>query len=145
MKQPPFRETAVKAVFDGYPAKLHKPLLELRRLIFETAAETDAVGELVETLKWGQPAYLTARPKTGSTIRLGTLKGDALKGKDAGYALFFHCQTTLVPTFQELYPDSFAFQGKRALIFAPGDELPREELKHCIALALTYHARPRLL
>jgi hypothetical protein len=56
--------------------------------------------------------------------------------------MFFHCQTSLVATFRELYPDSFAFQGNRALVFALADEVPEDALKHCIALALTYHTRP---
>lgn len=140
MKAPPFKDPDVKAVFDAYPAKLRRPLLRLRRLLFATAAETDGVGTLVETLKWGQPAYLTAKPKTGSTIRI-----DAVRGSETDYAMYFHCQSALVPTFRELYPDSFVFQGKRALLFSVGDEVPLEKLQHCVALALTYHARPRTL
>ncbi|MGF1611065.1 MAG: DUF1801 domain-containing protein [Kiloniellales bacterium] len=136
----PFRDPGVKAVFDAYPAKLRPRLLRLRRLILDTAAETDGVGDLVETLKWSQPAYLTERPRSGSTIRI-----DALKGRDDGYAMFFHCQTRLVPTFRELYPDRFVFQGNRALVFSLAGEPPEDALKHCIALALTYHIRPRVL
>ena len=45
-------------------------LMTLRALIFDVAAKTDGVGALDETLKWGEPAYLT-RSKSGSTIRLG--------------------------------------------------------------------------
>ena len=35
----------------------------LRQLIFETAAATEVVGELEETLKWGEPSYLTPKTK----------------------------------------------------------------------------------
>ncbi len=140
MKTQPFGEPNVKAVFDAYPAGLRAQLLKLRQLIFVTAAETDDVGELVETLKWGQPAYLTERPRTGSTIRI-----DAVKGQAKSYAMYFHCQTTLVSTFRELYSDNFVFQGKRALLFSLDDKIPQDALKHCIALALTYHSRPRPL
>jgi hypothetical protein len=49
-------------------------------------------------LKWGQPAYLTGKPKTGSTIRI-----DAFGGRDERYAMFFHCQSRLAESFRVLY------------------------------------------
>lgn len=140
MKAPPFGDPAVEAVFAAYPKALRGPLLDLRRLIFAVAARTEGVGALVETLKWRQPAYLTEKPKSGSTIRI-----DAVRGRDDRYAMYFHCQTALIPTFRELYPDAFAFEGKRALIFSTGESVPQDALDHCIALALTYHARVRAL
>lgn len=140
MKGPPFSGPDVEAVFAAYPKALRAPLLELRHLIFAVAEETDGVGALVETLKWRQPSYLTEKPKSGSTIRI-----DAVRGRDDRYAMYFHCQTTLLPTFRELYPDSFTFEGKRALVFSTEDKVPQDALEHCIALALTYHARARAL
>jgi hypothetical protein len=110
--------------------------MRLRELVFETAAEI-GIGDLVETLKWNQPAYLTGEPRTGSTIRI-----DALKNRPGACAMFFHCQTTLVSTFRDMYRDTFAFEGNRAIIFAAEDEISEEALKHCISLALTYHAKP---
>jgi Domain of unknown function (DU1801) len=138
MKSPPFRDPDVKAVFDSYPKRLRTPLLRLRRLIFACASRYDGVGEVVETLKWGQAAYLTEKPKSGSTIRLGTLKG-----QENGYAMFFHCQTTLVSTFREIYPETLSFQGKRAILFSLDDEIPQDAVAHCIGLALTYHSGQR--
>ena len=55
--------------------------------------------------------------------------------------MFVHCQTTLVSTYREIYPDTFRFDGNRALLFSADLALPEEPLKHCIALALTYHRR----
>lgn len=136
MPQHPFSDGQVDAVFAGYAEPVRARLLALRELIFDTAAETDGVGQLVETLKWGQPAYLTERPRTGSTLRI-----DALKGTDTGYAMFVHCQTTLVSTYREIYPDTFRFDGNRALLFSADTPVPEDPLKHCIALALTYHRR----
>ena len=135
-RHPRFRDPDVEAVFDAYPVALREALLELRRLIFETAAESARVGALVETLKWRQPAYLTERPRTGSTIRI-----DALRDRDDGYALFFHCRSRLLPTIRQLYPDDFDFDGNRALRFALGEPLPEPAVRHCIALALTYRLR----
>lgn len=131
-----FKDPAVKALFDAYPAAVRRPLLGLRSNIFAVAAETEGVGELVEALKWRQPSYLPAQPKIGSTIRI-----DALKGERAGYAMFFHCQTTLVANFRQIYPDTFAFDGNRAICFAIGRPVDGRALRHCIALALTYHVR----
>jgi hypothetical protein len=94
------------------------------------------VGELSECLKWRQPAYLTAQSKSGSTIRI-----DAVRGQGNAYAIFFHCQTGLVAQFREVYPRTFSFEGNRALHFELGEVVPEPELRHCIALALTYHLR----
>jgi hypothetical protein len=143
MADEPFSDPAVEAVFQAYPDALRRPLLRLRALIFEAARENACVGDLIETLKWGQPAYLPARPRIGTTIRLG-----ALKDRPDAYALFVHCQTSLADTFRGLYGETLSVEGDRAIVFSARTEPPRDALKHCIALALTYHAvagarRPR--
>ncbi|MCR9135261.1 MAG: DUF1801 domain-containing protein [Alphaproteobacteria bacterium] len=136
MTQPVSMTDDVKAVFDAMSEDVRPVLLEMRDLVFDTAMKTDETGELVETLKWGQPSYLTVRPKSGSTIRLGI-------SKSGRPALFCHCQTSLVSQFQELYPQLFDFEGNRAMVIRDDIGLPRDELSHCIALALTYHKRKR--
>jgi hypothetical protein len=128
----------VEAVFAAFPRALRADLLKLRNLILDTASRTDGVGGLTETLKWGQPAYLPRKPRTGSTIRLATLPG-----QDSRYAMFVHCQTTLVSDFRQLYEGELSFEGNRAIALVHGEPLPRAALQHCITLALTYHARPR--
>ena len=130
-----FADPAVAAAFEAYPKPLKAKLLALRRLILDTAKTTKGVGAVEETLKWGQPSYLTEATRSGSTVRLDRMK------KGDRYALYFHCQSGLVPKFRELYPDTFRFDGKRALLFAPGERLPVRALRHCIALALTHHLR----
>jgi hypothetical protein len=94
-----FSDPAVDAVFAAYSKPLKARLLALRRLILDTAKKTEGVGELQETLKWGQPSYLTTATKSGSAIRIDRVKASADQ-----YALYFHCQTGLVATFRELYP-----------------------------------------
>lgn len=93
------------------------------------------LGALEETLRWGEPAYLT-QSKSGSTIRIDWKQ----KHPDL-YAMYFHCKTTLVDSFREIHGDTFRYAGNRAILFAMEDEIPVKELKHCIALALTYHRR----
>lgn len=128
----------VLAIIECYPRPARDKLLELRDLIFQTAEQTDGVGEIEECLKWGQPSYLTSKTKSGSTIRM-----DAVKKDEAKVALYFHCQTSLVPTFRELYSDDLAFEGNRAVILDAAEEVPTEVLAHCIGLALTYHKQKK--
>jgi hypothetical protein len=128
---PPFTDPAVEAVFAAYPEPLRQRLFDLRALIFETAA-----GPLSETLKWGQPAYRPVGTKVGTTVRI-----DALKGSADGYAVYVHCQTTLVPSFRDLYSDVLSFEGDRAILLSLGEEPPREVLAFCIGQALTYRGR----
>ncbi|MDP3855703.1 DUF1801 domain-containing protein [Phenylobacterium sp.] len=131
-----FGDPAVAAVFDRHPPDLRAALMDLRALILAAAAETPRVGQVVETLKWGQPAYLPARPRVGTTVRI-----DALAGASGGYAMYFHCQTSLLATFRDIYPDDFTFEGDRALIFSTARPIPEEAVKHCVSLALGYHLR----
>ena len=129
--------TAVDAVFEAYPRPVQAKLLALRRLIYDTAKATKGVGALEEALKWGQPSYLTTESKSGSTVRI-----DQVKTEPGGYAVYFHCQTDLVETFRELYPE-LRYGGNRAILLDAGEKLPEAALRHCIALALTYHARKK--
>ncbi len=133
----PFRNiknTEVAAVFAAYPKKMRTRLLFLRQLIFDVASGIEGVGEIEETLKWGQPSYLTLQTKSGSLIRI-----DQVKSNDEQYAMYFHCQTTLVDTYKEMYRNLFEFGGNRSILFNVKNKVPVEELSYCIALALTYH------
>ncbi|MCB1494270.1 MAG: DUF1801 domain-containing protein [Bauldia sp.] len=132
---PGFTEPAVAAVFDAQPAAIRRQLLKLRTLILDTAAATPGVGGIEETLKWGQPSYLTAETKSGTTIRI-----DAVRDKPGQVALYVHCQTRLVEQFRELYAGALGFEGNRAILVDVDKALPTGPLSHCIAMALTYHA-----
>ena len=133
-----FSDPAVDAVFSAYPKPVKAKLLALRRLIFDTARSTKGVGALQETLKWGQPSYLTAETKSGSTIRIDRVKSAANQ-----YAVYFHCQTDLVETFRELYPTQMRYGGNRSILLDAGVDLPEPALRHCVALALTYHLKKK--
>ena len=121
----PFARPDVASVFRAYPAPMR------RRLIFDTAAGL-GVGRLEETLRWGEPAYVTTTG-SGSTIRINRRRTDPKQ-----YAMYFHCRTSLVDTFRTVFPDTFTFEGNRAIVFDEGDRLPVRELAICISTALTY-------
>lgn len=124
----------VSTVFDSYPESIKGRLLEIRELILRTAGETDGVGTVVEGLRWGQPSYLTPETGSGTTIRLGPVNGS-----DEKVGLFVHCQTTLVETYRQMYPDLFKYSGTRAILIDVDSGLHEGPLCHCIALALRYH------
>ena len=126
-----FNNPEVEEVFKSYPDNIRTKMLFLRQLVLEAAKELDSVKIVEETIKWGEPSYLT---KSGSTIRM-----DWKKSKPGKYLMYFHCKTKLVDTFKELYKDKFEFDGNRAIIFNTNDKVPVNELKHCISLSLTYH------
>lgn len=121
----------VKDVFDDYPTTVKNQLFHLRELILKVASEIDGLSSLEETLKWGEPSYIT---KYGSTLRM-----DWKRKNPEQYALYFQCTSKLIPTFKILYRDSFKFEGNSAIVFGLKDTLPEEEIKQCIRMTLTYH------
>ncbi len=132
--RPPFEDSDVEARFASFPEPARTGLLTLRRLIFETAETLPEVGALEETLKWGQPAYLTPETKSGATIRLGL-------PKQSGFALYTHCQTTILADFRTMFSDGFVYEGNRAVHFNDSEALPLKELRLLIRSALTYHLK----
>ncbi len=136
--QPKFKSAEVFAVFQDYPHEIKTKLLFLRKLIFDVADKTKTVGELEETLKWGQPSYLTSQTKSGTTIRI-----DRVNSGKHDYAMYFNCQTKLVDTFREMFRDEFEYEGNRAILFKTKDKISTEKIKLCISMALTYHLDKR--
>jgi len=134
----PFGNPAVAEVFNAYPTGIRRKLMSLRQLIFDVASRTEGVGEVQESLRWGEPAYLTATSKSGSTIRI-----NRKKSSETRYAMYFHCQTTLVDTFRTIFPTEFKYEGNRSIVFDVQDEVPVKQLSVCIAMALTYHRRKK--
>ena len=126
----------IEEAFAAHDDGTREQLLTCRDLVFRVAAASDDIGTITETLKWGQPSYLTEATKAGSTLRLAT-------SDDGRAALFVHCGTNLIEQFSTFYPDTFDYQGKRALIIKGQTQPVEAELRHCIALALTYKLRKK--
>ncbi len=121
----------VKDVFDNYPKLVQEHLLYLRALILKVASEIEELTKLEETLKWGEPSYLT---KHGSTVRI-----DWKEKKPEQFAIYFKCTSKLIPTFKTIYKDIFEYKDNRAIVFKLNSKIPEHELKHCISMALKYH------
>ena len=122
-------KSEIKDKFSTYPAEAQRQLEAVRRLILAVAQEND-LGAVEETLKWGEASYLV---KGGSTVRMDW------KPKDPDFIkVFFHCQTSLVETFKEIYRDEFEYEGKRAIVIPLGAS-EYGPLSHCLQMALKYH------
>lgn len=127
--------TAVVSVFEAFPMNQRKVLLETRDLIFEIADLDPRIISVEEALRWGEPAYITAKHKTGSTIRLGIEKASGMP------ALFFNCKTTLVEEFRQQFGGALTYSKNRAIIIDSKGAQSRDALEICVASALTYHLR----
>lgn len=104
----------------------------LRKLIFNEAAQDPRIGPLTETLKWGQPAYLTATTKSGTTLRLGV-------PKTGGCAIYAHCATTVISRYAQAFADLDNVEGNRAVHFATAQDIAPDRIALLIRHALTYH------
>ena len=129
----PIRRREVQARFDAYPADVRPHLWALRELVLETARQTPRTGDIDETLKWGEPAYVTVN-KAGSTVRI-----DWKAKAPQQVAVYFNCQTDLVERFRMMFPNDFQFDGNRALVLPLSGVLPADALSLCIAASFTYH------
>ncbi|MTI87528.1 MAG: DUF1801 domain-containing protein [Balneolaceae bacterium] len=127
-------EMDVQQKYDAYPDHIRPKMQSLRNLIYEVAQTTEGVGELEETLKWGEPAYLPSQTKSGTTIRI-----DWKPKKPDQIGMYVNCNTTLVDTYRTLFEDVLEFEGNRAVILPVDQPLPQKPLMICIRMALRYH------
>ena len=115
----------------NYPEHVQGKLRILRKLIIQTASEIPELEQLEETLKWGEPSFLT---KHGSTLRM-----DWKKETPDQYQLYFKCTSRLIETFRIVFGDLFEYENNRAIIFQLNQEISEIEVKKCITATLTYH------
>lgn len=130
----PIENPAVAQVFADFPPAERAGLLALRQLIFDVAKRDAEIGPLEETLKWGQPAYLTTQTKSGTTLRLGL-------PKTGGFAILCHCQTTVISDFRALFGDDFTYDVNRAVVFSTNDAVQKDKAALLISAALRYHLK----
>ena len=121
----------IEDVFANYPDFVQDKMYALRELVIETAKELPEITMIEETLKWGEPSFLT---KSGSTLRM-----DWKKKTPNQYQMYFKCTSRLVETFKVVFGDLFEYEKSRAIIFQLDQDIPKEALKQCIKATLLYY------
>ena len=116
--------------FTSYPDHIQKKMLHLRDLVHQVAKDIP-MSELEETLKWGEPSFITKR---GSTLRM-----DWKPKSPDRYAMYFSCSSRLVETFRMVFGDALTYEGKRAIVFDLDAPISDDILKRCIKATLLYH------
>ncbi len=118
-----------------WPAPARTRFDALRAAIL-SAAQDAHVGPVTESLKWGQPAWRPATPRTGSTLRLNW-------SPDAPEVLtvYVDCKTDLAQRMASLYPE-LPNDGRRALALPLNTALDTHPIAHLAAMTLTYHHNP---
>ena len=131
---PPAPPDDVAEAIAAVPDEHQPTIAALRRLIFDVAAEVGSA-PLVEELKWGQPSYRSARAHESTPVRLG------VTADGAHVALLVHCRSSVISDFRATFPTQFRYEGNRAILFRPDDDLQVERLRLCIEHALRYRTR----
>lgn len=116
---------------DNYPEAARIRLMQVRQLVHQSARELSEVTRLEETLKWGEPSFVT---KHGSTLRM-----DWKPRAPDQISIYFKCTSRLIPTFKMALGDIFTYEKDRAILIKFDQTLPETELKQCFAATLRYH------
>jgi hypothetical protein len=124
----------VKAVIKDYSTSAQIYALNLRELIYETSEKDVRIGPLTETLKWGEPSYLTDASHSGTTLRF-----DWKPKTPNRIGLFVNCRTSLIAKYRDLFEDALTLDGTRAIWLDLNAPLPRDILSMFISDTLTYH------
>ena len=119
----------------GNTSHITTRLEQVRALIFLIAGETKGIGEIEESIKWGQASFATLHPKSGTPIRIA---GDEQANT---YSVYVPCLTSLISDFRETHPEMFEYHGKREIRFDAHAEFPKQELSLFVAAALTYYQK----
>ncbi|MDP7320553.1 MAG: hypothetical protein QF441_08090 [Bacteriovoracaceae bacterium] len=122
----------VEKRFNGYPNHVRPQMLELRNLILEIAINDNEIDFKEESLKWGEPSFVTN--SSGSTLRI-----DWKKKHDDKISLYVNCNTKLISIFKELYPDDFEYVGNRELQIPLNGKYSKIKLSKCIEMVLKYN------
>ena len=109
----------------------------IRQLIFEVAADTPGVGQLEETLKWGEPGHVTAQSGSGSKVRIDRFD-------DHTVAFYLDCRTMLLENFRSSFGDELTYSKNRAILFDVNEPLPEEIINTCVQNAFCYHMNKKI-
>lgn len=117
-----------------WPAAARARFDSLRAAIL-SAAHDASVGPVTESLKWRQPAWRPATPRTGSTLRLNWSPE-----VPEVLTLYVDCKTDLAHRMVSLYPD-LPNDGRRALTLPLEGPAVTEAVAHLAAMTFTYHRK----
>lgn len=132
-----FESKDVHAYFIKQSKQVKEAMLYLRNLIYSVSRHSDLIGEIEETLKWGEPSYINGLPRTGTTLRLAPTGNS-----EHELGLFVHCQTSLIDSFKEMHP-TLDYQGNRCLLLDINNLPDQTIIEHFVFLAMTYHYQKR--
>ena len=121
----------IKALFKQYPKAAQEKLYDLRDFIFTVAKNRD-LGEVTETIKWGEASY---NCKGGTPIRI-----DWKDKHPENVSLYFNCQTLIAETIRTVVGNRLNVVGNREIRFNIKQQLPAKDICFCIDLALRYHS-----
>lgn len=122
--------------YERFSEPVSKRLLEIRRLLLDIAHHDHEIGPITETLKWGEPSYLTEQSKSGTTIRLSHVKE-----RSDVCGVYVHCQTRLIGEFRDSFGDELEFSGNRAVLIDVNTPLDETLITMFLRKALTYHLK----
>ena len=120
-----------------WPQPVQTCFAKIRACILDAATGTRAA-PLVETLKWGEPSWLPAKPRIGSTLRVSW--SDARPGN---IGLYVNCQSTLAEDIRTIYPQTFDYEKHRVLWLPLDAPFPAEAVRHVASMVLLYHLHKR--
>lgn len=126
----------VELAYNRFSKPIRTRLLRIRELIYDVAGNDQNIGEITETLKWGEPSYLTQASKSGTTIRLSQVKD-----RPNYCGIYVHCQTSLIEEFRNAFGTEFEFSGNRAVLIAANSDMNNDLVKMFLKNALTYHIK----
>lgn len=119
----------ITKLYSNYSQNEQNKIQELIDLI-ESVAEELTI-ELTPSLKWNQLSFSC---KQGTPIRVDRFSEGTI-------GIFVHCQTTLVDEWRDMFGTTMNFSKTRAILLDSNAQLPRDELKMCIQMALNYKKR----
>ncbi|WP_417834380.1 DUF1801 domain-containing protein [Thalassospira xiamenensis] len=112
--------------FACYPDDARSALMTIRGWIFELAANIP-IGMITETLKWGEPAWVTPSG-SGTTIR-----ADWKPKAPDRIAIYVNCQTDLIDRVRSHFDGVLECQGNGRSCLRWIARFPKKQLKPCLA------------
>jgi len=117
-------------VIGNYSEPAKEAFAKLRNILLEEA-KLHHLGDIEESLKWGEPSF---KSKHGSPVRIHW------RDKDPEIiSIYVNCQSKLLDTYRQLYPDTFVYMGNRELQVQLAKPLAETALRHCFNIAMNYH------